>query len=581
MRATVSDLSSSAAGSASDSAAEPGVCTPGPGTDARPLLPVLPRAFLDGRDLDLLSPLRWVSSAEVRATAGPLAIDPPEVDRTAIAEALALTNASYGHPRAQELAKKLADPATAVVVTGQQPGLLGGPLYAVSKAVAAASWAERLEAAGTPAVAVFWIATEDHDYREVARAAIPAGAAGDGAGGDLVRLDLGEDPAPLRPVGIRSLGPGVESVFEGLRAGGRGTRFEGWLEQLAQWYRPDARFGEAFARLMAGILGERCPLLSDALLPALKEAEASWLERFVAHHDELVAEYARRDREVEARGYPLQVSPQAAELGLTPLFFLQGLERRRISIRDGKIGLRGLAEFAQPASWLEAAIAENPAVVSPGVLARPAIQDAVLGTALQVLGPGEVSYMPQAAAPYEVLGIPAPRVALRPQALVLSRNEMAKLEATGMELGDLLAPDFELDSALAGGEGESVVAAAAAGIVGELERLRAAAESLDPSLIGPWTKTRGQIEKALTVFAGKVDRALGRRDEIARQRVAALRAACRPDGVPQERVVAAAWFPGKFGSALAEAYFRDLDLDPAGVSVVVPDRTPAAGEGSP
>ena len=42
-------------------------------------------------------------------------------------------------------------------------------------------------------------------------------------------------------------------------------------------------------------------------------------------------------------------------------------------------------------------IDENPGVVSPGVLARPAIQDAVLGTAIQVVGPGELSYMAQAA----------------------------------------------------------------------------------------------------------------------------------------------------------------------------------------
>ena len=90
--------------------------------------------------------------------------------RRELAEALRQANDQYGHPEARELAARLADPSTRVVITGQQPGLFGGPLYTLSKAVAAQLWAERLEAAGEPAIALFWMATEDHDFRESSRA---------------------------------------------------------------------------------------------------------------------------------------------------------------------------------------------------------------------------------------------------------------------------------------------------------------------------------------------------------------------------------------------------------------------------
>ena len=61
--------------------------------------------------------------------------------------------------------------------------------------VCAVEMLPRLEAAGTPAVAVFWVSTEDHDFREVARATF-FGRQGPET------LELGEDPEPLAPLGM-------------------------------------------------------------------------------------------------------------------------------------------------------------------------------------------------------------------------------------------------------------------------------------------------------------------------------------------------------------------------------------------
>ena len=112
--------------------------------------------------------------------------------------------------------------------------------------------------------------------------------------------------------------------------------------------------------------------------------------------EEILAAQSSRDDAIRSAGYELQVQPQP---GASPLFYLHGMERRRLSLGDGRVSLRG-REFSQSIEWLEEAIRENPAVVSPGVLARPAVQDAILGTFLQVLGPGEVSvfHVPRPAA---------------------------------------------------------------------------------------------------------------------------------------------------------------------------------------
>src|ERR1051326_5565082 len=56
------------------------------------------------------------------------------------------------------------------MVTGQQVGLFGGPLFCLLKALTAVKLAE--EAVAVP---VFWMATEDHDYEEISAVSFPAG----------------------------------------------------------------------------------------------------------------------------------------------------------------------------------------------------------------------------------------------------------------------------------------------------------------------------------------------------------------------------------------------------------------------
>ncbi len=517
------------------------------------LLAPLPAAFLAGRDGDLLAPLALVRPGEeAKLTA-------PAVDRRDLAAALAVANASYGHPAAEELAEKLADPATLVVVTGQQPGLLGGPLYALTKAAAATLWAERLEAAGRPAVAVFWVASEDHDWREASWTAFETRE------GPL-RLDLGPDPAPLMPLGMRSLGAKVEEVLAELRAAlpdEAAARFE----TLVRAYRPAARFGEAFARLFAQLLGMRCPLLVDAFLPELKAAQRPHLAALIERRDEVAAALAATEAAIIARGYSLQVEPQP---DTSPLFFLAGGERRRIAWEDDGWLPRGGASASRPIDELLAAISDNPAVVSPGVLARPAIQDAVLGTALEVMGPGEVSYLTQAAPLYGLLGVAAPAVALRPQTLVLEPSRARKLAESPLDLAALVAADLDLDAALAGDVSGSLLAPARQAIGAALDELERGALALDPGLAGPLAKTRAHIERGLEAFAGKATATAARRDQVAARRLADLRAACRPLGSPQERLLSAAHFPARLGERFVEALFAQLDLDPTRLSVILP-----------
>lgn len=573
------------------------------GDDSRgPSLPPLPDAYLRGRDLDLLEPLRHLTPGP-DALAELLAEPPPEVDRAALARALRTTNDAYGHPRAAELAEKLADPKTRVVVTGQQPGLWGGPLMTLSKAAAAVRWAEAIDDAGESAVAVFWVATEDHDFAETARATF---LSYDGA----VELDLGDDPQPLLPVGMRTFGPRLREIAEQAEEMVGGEDAVERFRRAMEIYRPDARFGEAFSRLMVRILGQRAPLFLDAMLPELKEAQAPHMRRLVEERRTLDEAYAERDASIGERGHPLQVHPQP---GLSPLFLLHcprsdslacppeeihdedgvpvdepaaraaksegRVERRRIDWlhddsgraagddeEDDDFGLRGLDGFRAPVGDLLETIDDNPAAVTPGVLARPALQDAALGTTLQILGPGEVSYMAQAAPAYPILGIRAPFLTLRPQSLMLDERAAGWLEELDLPLAELLSRSPE--GIVAQRLGSDPVSPVRERIDELLEELKEEVLAVDPTLEKPWKKTRDNVHRGLDIFGGKVRNAVANRHQVWLRRLEKLHDTLLPDDALQERKLSTLFFWARYGDALPQALFDGLDLDPRRLSVI-------------
>ena len=511
-------------------------------------LPPLPTAFLNSKDLDLLQPLRFLSPGELPG-------DPSPTDRRALAAALETVNLSYGVSRAAELAAKLADPETCVVVTGQQPGILGGPLLSLSKMVAGVAYAEALEAAGRKAVAVYWVATEDHDWDEIGRTTF--------LGTKPEQLILGEDREPLKPIGDRVLGPGIESILERLQALTPGGPAEQRLATVRECYGPQASFGEAFCRLMAAVLGDRAPLFLDSQLPALKQAQKPYLRTLIEQRFELDRAYQEVEKLLEARGYTPQVTPQP---GVSPLFLVHQQERRRIEWRgEATYGLRGLDDYEAPVSELLALLEENPSCISPGVLARPAIQDVVLGSSLQLMGPSELSYMTQARAAYRILGIDRTWTTLRPQVLAIDRRQADRLEELQLPLEELF--DSNVQSIVADRFGDDFVTPIRERLLAILAELEEPVLELDKSLEKPLQKTRDQIVRGLDNFTARVEAAVTRTHETWARRVEQLSYALQPDGL-QERSLSTAWLWVRYGPELVDAIFSSMRLESRKLDVV-------------
>ena len=155
------------------------------------------------------------------------------------------------------------------VTTGQQPGLLGGPLYSLYKALTAVRLADELEKiVGGAVMPLFWVASDDHDWVEASHAHVVDGA------GELVRLSLGAaPPGPPRPLGRVQLGGAVVEVLDRLaRAFPRNDFHTLYMDRLRDIFQPAATLTSAFADLMAELLRNTTLGLVDAGHPRLKES---------------------------------------------------------------------------------------------------------------------------------------------------------------------------------------------------------------------------------------------------------------------------------------------------------------------
>ncbi len=452
-------------------------------------------------------------------------------------------------------AARLRDAGATAVVTGQQAGLFGGPLFTLLKAVTAMRLARRLsEEHGAAVVPVFWVDAEDHDLDEVRGCHV--------LNGELQRvpvaLDLGASPGTS--AAAVTLDESIRETLDALRVALPATEFTAEVtDALASSYAPGRRLVEAFSRWLDRLLGRHGLVVYDASDPAAKPFFRSLFEREVGrpgHTAELAAETGA---ELAALGYHAQVSPAP---GAVALFRLDGA-RQAIRAVDGTFSTGGLTLDAA-ALWAD--IDANPARFSPNVLLRPIVQDTLLPTVAYVAGPNELAYLGQLRRIYAAFDVPMPVIHPRASATLVDAATVKFLNRYGVDFAQLQPrDDAALNRLLALQIPESIeqaIAAAERSAAGHLDAIGSAVPTLDPTLTGAVGSARGRIERELGNLRGKVVAAAKRRDSTLRRQFERARAQSFPGGVPQERSLSGIHFLNRYGFALVDRLLASLPLDP-------------------
>src|SRR5579863_10551781 len=211
-----------------------------------------------------------------------------------IAEILSAQNTSAS---AAPALRALRDGA-GMVVTGQQVALFGGPLFTPFKAATALARARQASATGQPHVAVFWLASEDHDFAEVNHVTFPARR-------ELKKFAYTAEPDTARPVGGIVLGDEISALVE---QAGEVLGASDALDALAAAWQPGRTFAQAFAEFYSKAFAAQGLLLFDASGRDVHRLGAPVLRAAIERADEIHAALMERNRELEAAGYGAQVA---------------------------------------------------------------------------------------------------------------------------------------------------------------------------------------------------------------------------------------------------------------------------------
>ena len=460
--------------------------------------------------------------------------------------------------RAREAGRLLADARTVAVVTGQQAGLFGGPVFTLLKALTALKLAEQVARDhNVPAVAVFWIDAEDHDWEEVRSCTVfdealtprtvslPARPGVEPAPVATVRLDnsvlevLAEIDRILPPTEFRS------SIMAGLRRA----------------YAPGVGMADAFGRWMEEVLGERGLIVYDSSDPASKPLVSQVFARELSMPGQTVKLAALAGSDLTARGYHAQVHALDDSLALFHLNQEDG-SRRAIRQQDGRFLV---GDHQYPAAALVTQATERPAGFSPNVLLRPIVQDTLFPTICYVAGPNELAYLGQLRGVYAHFGVPMPLFYPRATATILDSAAFRfltkyKLPLEALQAQDEAALNDLLKTQIPPVVDEAFVASAQA-IDTQMTRLIQTLPSLDPTLEGAARSTLERMQRDLQTLHGKMIQAAKRRDETLRRQFIHARALAFPGGHAQERTIGFVTFLNQYGPALVDRLDEELPLD--------------------
>ncbi len=453
----------------------------------------------------------------------------PFLDRRAVSELLAQQNPWYAPP----------DPGARYVVAGQQAGLLTGPLYTFLKAVSAISVARVLaRTSTTPVLPLFWIASEDHDVREVNHVTIN--------GRTFVHPYTGEVSRGKVPqVADISIREAREPLLSFLRQTLPATEFTPWvLDMVAA--SDFSNYATAFRDLMRAIFASYDLRLIDPI--ALRALTAPVLAALAERWGEVAAALAQGAGRL--RGLGLE-----PPLDTVRLFMISAGGRVPLEIDTQGAGDSTAAQLA-------AQIRLHPERFSAGAAVRPICQDAVLPVAVTLAGPTELAYLWQIEPLYALARVSPSLCMPRISATFVERTILRSAQKAGLSLATLLeaALGFDLASTSPRADAAADQDAQSDAITRQGQELLATIDRIPHAQPPRWLRTGRDA-----IAAGITHILKGLREErltavgLQRTRREKIREAIVPNGKLQERGVNVIQFLNLHGPQFVELAIARLD----------------------
>jgi bacillithiol synthase len=337
--------------------------------------------------------------------------------RQKLCEILQHQNEAFGNAATATLIHKLQQEETRCVLTGQQVGLLCGPLYTIWKALTAIHQSRSFEQQGISCVPIFWMATEDHNLNEISSFALLK------QNHDLLQSSLKEhlfltrQPAGTVKTDNEEIRKILIRVFQEIKR-----------REVKSFY-SGTTLSHAFARTLLWLLRDFPILIVDPSDLSLKKIGEPFFEKLVDKVNYLIDLLKEQNSRLKERKYPVQVQMEEDRL---PLFRIQ--DQERIPVKRGDTDLK-------------------PETLSPSALLRPVFQDYIFPTAGYVGGPAEIAYFAQLHPWYDAMEIPQPALLPRVSLTLIPPATRSFLEMSGLKPEEMYLQEDTLVDALLDHEG--------------------------------------------------------------------------------------------------------------------------------
>ncbi len=426
--------------------------------------------------------------------------------RAVLTEALKRQYAGRECPAGVEL---LSSENTFTVTTGHQLNIFTGPLYVIYKIVSTINLSRQLQKA-FPAynfVPVYWMATEDHDFEEIASFHLfgqkytwetdQRGAVGD-----------------MNPEGVLKIFEELKDkpeVF--LKAYSENTTLAGAVRQYMH-----ALFGEYGLVCIDGDDPELKKLLTPVVLDELENGSVK-------------TALDKNAEEQEKLGYKPQI--HAREINL---FYKDKGLRERIEFRNGHYGVVDIDLQFLPEEIRKLAT-EHPEKISPNVALRPLYQEIILPNLAYLGGPSELAYWLQLKGVFAHYDVTFPVLLPRNLALMVNGGLKKRMDKLGVRIEELYLDEAALKKSFVEKNSENSLSLKKEeeGIAEVFAQIVAKALEVDPTLEGAIEAEKVKMLKALSNLETRIKKAEERKFETSIQQLLGLKEKLFPGGSQQER----------------------------------------------
>lgn len=473
-----------------------------------------------------------------------------------LAKILTRQNNRFGAgPKTHENIARLKAGKAYVVITGQQVGLFGGPMYVLYKALTtiklADRWSRLFEKCFVP---VFWLAADDSDFEEVNHVAFLD------KNFQSTSLQIEKTAPGNLPMSEILLGSQIEEMTSCLSDGLHDTEFkEDIFGHLQEAYSPERSMSEAFGCWLMHLLREFGLVLIDPTDPELKPLVSKIFVEEIESKSASTRTVLQTSKTLAEKGYSPQVPLREGRLNL---FYLDG-ERKPLEFDQDRICTTDkVSAFSH--EELLALASKSPERFSPNVILRAMTQDTLFPTIAYIAGPAEIGYFAQLQGVYEHFQIPMPVIFPRKSLTLIEPNIDRIIDKYNLSLEEIWGNIEQRITEFARQQLPESLTNELAEIKSKwpqaLQELRSDVERVDPTLVKMLENTAGKIANTVDIFEKKIVQAGKRQNDIVSQQLHKVEAAVYPNNALQERVHNFTPYLVKYGPLFVERIYEVLDI---------------------